>query len=90
MLSVNKYYFDFNRLETATKKKVFFAYGGFIAICGVGHLEDMLAFYVRDYFLFTLWNTLTTMISAYAVFITFKVRKELLIRTDGFGRHSEK
>ena len=90
LLSVNKYYLDFNRLTTNAKRAILLWFGLVFAICGLGHLESWLAFHTPNYLLFTLWDTLTAVVSWTAVILSFKIRKQLLFKTEGFGRHSER
>jgi len=51
-------------------------YALFILTCGMGHLLDgVMSFFKPMYHLWMVWHWLTALISMYAVWITFKIRR---------------
>lgn len=53
-------------------------YGSFILLCGIGHIEGVMSFFMPQYHLYAVWHWLTAVVSWAAVFATAKLRNRLI------------
>lgn len=58
----------------AESSRIRWAFAGSIFLCGMGHLEGVLAFGWPAYHLFAVWHGLTAIVSWYAVIILVNYR----------------
>lgn len=53
-------------------------FGAFIFLCGIGHLEGVVAFFRPHYHLYAIWHCLTAMASWAAVCVAARMRYRLI------------
>ena len=67
------------RLSATEKNYTRLVYGLFIGMCGVGHLEGLLAWYWPAYHVFAIWHLFTALVSWWAVAVTIRIRMTIIV-----------
>ena len=64
-------------VEKFERNLIRIVYAAFIISCGIGHIEGVMAFKWPTYHAFAVWHSITAVISAYAFYTTWRIRKRL-------------
>ena len=74
LLFVNRWNMDKHKLDAHEIKHIQRTFAAFILFCGLGHIEGFLFFHYPYYHLFSLWHSVTALVSIYACWVTFKYK----------------